>query len=122
MRAAGGWPFFWHSLTRRGAFPPAPLACAEPWELILFGVIGGAVAANKVVSLETYYEALAQKMLLQKMERNHVRGRARQPAVGPTRWSCSAWPHRLAEPCAVRLTLVAGRARAEVRRLAWEQL
>ena len=45
---------------------------AEPWELILFGVVGGAWAANKLVALEDYYEGLARQLLLNKMDRNHV--------------------------------------------------
>jgi len=43
---------------------------AEPWEHVIFGVIGGWWAAHKLLQAESYCEETTKKMLMAKMERN----------------------------------------------------
>ena len=52
--------------------PAFRLLMAGPWEHVIFGVFGGAYAANKLVSATAYYEDLVHKLVLDKMARNQV--------------------------------------------------
>lgn len=61
--------------------------CAEPWEHVFFGVIGGWWGVHKLLQAESYCEAKAKELLLQKMERNKVREAIRDVARAPLRSS-----------------------------------
>ena len=50
----------------------AALARAGPWEMGI-AVVAGAYFGNFVIKWEAYYERLAVALLLNKIERNHVR-------------------------------------------------
>jgi hypothetical protein len=54
--------------------------CAEPWEHVFFGVIGGWWGVHKLLQAESYCEAKSKELLLAKMERNKVRGANRHVA------------------------------------------
>jgi hypothetical protein len=61
--------------------------CAEPWEHVFFGVIGGWWGVHKLLQAESYCEAKSKELLLAKMERNKVRGANRHVARAPLRSS-----------------------------------
>jgi len=61
--------------------------CAEPWEHVFFGVIGGWWGVHKLLQAESYCEAKSKELLLAKMERNKVRGAIRHVARAPLRSS-----------------------------------
>ena len=61
--------------------------CAEPWEHVFFGVIGGWWGVHKLLQAESYCEAKSKELLLAKMERNKVRGANRHVARAPLRIS-----------------------------------
>ena len=124
-RSTGG-----HARAPVAAPPERPChRCAEPWEHVLFGVIGGYWAANKLLEVEDWMKVTTDQMIRAKMDRNKVRfvrrrrcSRATPPRLArslarlaPTLHTCRAcWTRSTASSSETTMISISRRVRTVV--------